>query len=108
MAGGLRQVTLRHWAALVEQCWTCGVRIGQFLEAPHLNQERTDNTPDNLAILCPTCRRMHGVGVLETQTVRVARDGLLAGTYHTNVAALHQAFTDRLHAADWSLLQKGA
>ena len=72
----IRKLALNHYRKLVSHiiCVYCGFGIEGVLEVAHLNTDRTDNDPTNWAFLCPTCHRMHDLGLIRTDTVREMRD----------------------------------
>lgn len=72
----IRKLALDHYRKLVSHiiCVYCGFGIEGVLEVAHLNTDRTDNDPSNWAFLCPTCHRMHDLGLIRTDTVREMRD----------------------------------
>ena len=39
-----------------------------------LDQIRKNNAIDNLAILCPNCHKMHDIGLIPTDVIRLLRD----------------------------------
>ena len=55
-------------------CAHCGFGIPAVLEVAHLDGERSNNDADNLAILCPTCHKMHDIDLISTETIRELRD----------------------------------
>ena len=55
-------------------CAVCGFGIEDVLEVAHLNGDRENNEPDNLAILCPNCHKMLDIDIYPTETVRLLRD----------------------------------
>lgn len=92
-------------------CVLCGFPVSELLEVAHLDQVRTNDAPDNLARLCPTCHRMHDTGLIPTVEVKEAREmaarGRMAdvGDLHRRIAA---AIASGVVRVDWSLLHKGA
>lgn len=55
-------------------CAMCGFGIAAILEVAHISQDRSDNSLDNLAILCPNCHKMHDIGLIPPEVVRAMRD----------------------------------
>jgi 5-methylcytosine-specific restriction endonuclease McrA len=55
-------------------CVYCGFGIKEVLEVAHLDCKPENCAVDNLAILCPTCHRMHDVDLIPTDVVRRLRD----------------------------------
>ena len=55
-------------------CAHCGFGIVEVLEVAHLDGDRQHNVADNLAILCPTCHKMHDLDIISTETIREMRD----------------------------------
>jgi hypothetical protein len=55
-------------------CVYCGFGIAGVLEVAHLdcNPQNCDLT--NLALLCPTCHRMHDLNLIPTEIIRNMRD----------------------------------
>ena len=49
-------------------------RYSEVLEVAHLDGNRANNSLSNLAILCPTCHRMHDIDLLPTDAVIRLRD----------------------------------
>ena len=103
-----RPVAEKAWKHIADRCWLCGLAIGQFLEVAHLDQDRANNSPENLAFLCPTCHRLHDVGVVSSQDVKEARDRWLTGHYEPDLDALRNRFEAEAPSGDWKKLQKGA
>lgn len=56
------------------QCAHCGFGVKDVLEVAHLDQNRTNNAIDNLAILCPNCHKMHDLDLIPTNVIRLMRD----------------------------------
>ena len=52
----------------------CGFGIQAILEIAHLNQDRKNNSIENLAVLCPNCHKMHDIGLIPSDVVRTLRD----------------------------------
>lgn len=55
-------------------CVYCGFGIKEVLEVAHLDCEPENCDHTNLAILCPTCHRMHDVDLIPTEVIRRLRD----------------------------------
>ena len=56
------------------ECAYCGFGIKAILEVAHLDQNRENNLADNLAVLCPTCHKMHDIGLIPTDIILQMRD----------------------------------
>lgn len=56
-------------------CVYCGFGIMAVLEVAHLDCNAHNCALDNLAILCPTCHRMHDIDLIPTDVIRHMRDG---------------------------------
>ena len=65
-----RKLALESYAHL---CACCGFGLQAVLQVAHLDQNRENNAIANLAIMCPTCHRMHDLNIITTQTVRQMR-----------------------------------
>jgi Zn finger protein HypA/HybF involved in hydrogenase expression len=68
-----RKLAFDHYHDRV-YCAYCGFGIVEILEVAHLDGNRQNNAPDNLAFLCPTCHKMHDVDIISTETIREMRD----------------------------------
>ena len=44
------------------------------MEVAHLDGNRSNNDPTNLAILCPNCHKMHDLDLITTETIILMRD----------------------------------
>jgi hypothetical protein len=55
-------------------CAYCGFGIRAILEVAHLDQKRSSNDIDNLAILCRNCHLMHDIGLIPTKIIKEMRD----------------------------------
>ncbi|MEW6235830.1 MAG: HNH endonuclease [Candidatus Omnitrophota bacterium] len=55
-------------------CAHCGFGVPAVLEVAHLDGNRTNNDPANLAILCPNCHKMHDLDLISTETIIEMRD----------------------------------
>lgn len=74
-----RKAALQHYIRQIEGvdlhvCVMCGFGIKAILEVAHLSQDRSDNSIDNLAVLCPNCHKMHDIGLIPSDAVRLMRD----------------------------------
>lgn len=74
-----RKAALQHYTRHIEGvhlhvCVMCGFGIKAILEVAHLSQDRSDNTIDNLAVLCPNCHKMHDIGLIPSDVIRRMRD----------------------------------
>jgi hypothetical protein len=52
------------------KCAYCGFGIEAVLEVAHLNHDHSCATEDDLALLCPTCHRMHDLGLIPTEVIK--------------------------------------
>ena len=68
-----RKTALDHYHDWV-YCVHCGFGIVEVLEVAHLDGNRQHNDPDNLAILCPTCHKMHDLDLISTEIIIQMRD----------------------------------
>ena len=57
-----------------KQCVYCGFGVAAVLERAHLDMNNANNAHDNLATLCPTCHRMHDIGLIPTDFIKQRRD----------------------------------
>jgi len=55
-------------------CAYCGFGVPEVLEVAHLDGNRQNNAVENLAILCPTCHKMHDIDLIPTATIVEMRD----------------------------------
>ena len=55
-------------------CVHCGFGIQEVLEIAHLDCNPQNCDVTNLAILCPTCHRMHDINLIPTAMIRSLRD----------------------------------
>lgn len=55
------------------QCAYCGFGIKAILEVAHLDQNRTNNSVENLAVLCPNCHKMHDIGLIPKEIILAMR-----------------------------------
>jgi HNH endonuclease len=55
-------------------CVYCCFGIAGVLEVAHMDQNHQNNSIDNLALMCPTCHRMHDVGLIPPDVVKTMRD----------------------------------
>lgn len=58
---------------MVNVCVMCGFGIPAVLEVAHLDQDRSNNDVDNLAVLCPNCHKMLDIGLIPPEVVRSMR-----------------------------------
>lgn len=73
--GSYRKVAMEHYRKEgYNLCMVCGFGIAHVLEVAHLDQNRKNNTVENLAVLCPNCHKMHDIGLLPTKVVQLLRD----------------------------------
>jgi 5-methylcytosine-specific restriction endonuclease McrA len=66
-----RKLAFAHYAPL---CVHCGFGIKVVLEVAHLDGDRSNNAINNLAILCPTCHKMHDLDLISTPSIIAMRD----------------------------------
>ena len=66
-----RKLALSAYAPI---CVYCGFGIKEILEVAHLDCDPENNDLANLALLCPTCHRMHDVDLIPTDVVIRLRD----------------------------------
>ena len=74
-----RKTALAHYRREVGEqgfnlCVVCGFGVQAVLEVAHLDQDRKNNSVENLAVLCPNCHKMHDIGLIPTEVVRSLRD----------------------------------
>jgi len=62
------------FAAYDRSCAYCGFGIEAVLEVAHLDGDRTNNEKENLAILCPTCHKMHDIDLIPSEVITQMRD----------------------------------
>lgn len=55
-------------------CAYCGFGIKGILQVAHLNHNRKDGSPENLAILCPTCHKMYDGNLIPKELLKELRD----------------------------------
>jgi hypothetical protein len=55
-------------------CAICGMAADTVLDLEHLDQNHSNNDPDNLAWLCKSHHWMHGAGLYPTEGVKLLRD----------------------------------
>jgi hypothetical protein len=63
----------RAFAAYPPICTYCGFGIPEILEVAHLDQNRKNNSIENLAILCGNCHKMHDIGLIPTEVIKTMR-----------------------------------
>lgn len=61
-------------AAYAPICVYCGFGIKEVLEVAHLDCKPENCALENLALLCPTCHRMHDLDLIPTEVVIRLRD----------------------------------
>jgi hypothetical protein len=70
-----RKLAFSHYEGLGQVvCAHCGFGIRDVLEVAHLDCNRTNNDPANLAILCPTCHKMYDLDLITAETIILMRD----------------------------------
>ena len=55
-------------------CAYCGFGVPEVLEVAHVDGNRSNDDIENLAILCPTCHKMHDIDLIPTDILKVLRD----------------------------------
>jgi 5-methylcytosine-specific restriction endonuclease McrA len=65
-------------------CSFCGFGLKSVLEVAHLDGNRTNNKLNNLAILCPTCHRMHDLDLITSTTIILTRSRMQKGEKAVN------------------------
>ena len=68
-------------------------RYSEVLEVAHLDGNRANNSLSNLAILCPTCHRMHDIDLLPTD----ACDSLARREAQSSMVKAHQGCREESH-----------
>ena len=111
-SGRSRKVALAHYSQAMDRCWFCGLDIPGVLEVAHIDQDRANDHPDNLAILCPTCHRLLDVGVIARAEIIQAKAEHLDGRRVHQPSLAHEVIareiSSGLRTVDWRLLSKGA
>ncbi len=74
-------------------CVHCGFGIREVLEVAHLDGNRANNSLSNLAILCPTCHRMHDIDLLPTDALR----SLARREAQSSMVKAHQGCREESH-----------
>ncbi len=54
-------------------CVVCGLQVPTCLQIAHLDHDAGNNTPDNLARLCPTHHWMYDAGLYLPEAIRLLR-----------------------------------
>ena len=60
--------------AYPHMCVYCGFGIAGVLEVAHLDCDPRNCDLSNLALLCPTCHRMHDIDLIPTEVIKSLRD----------------------------------
>ena len=69
-----RKLAFAHYGRLGPvACVYCGFGVVEVLEVAHLDCDRSNNALSNLALLCPTCHRMHDLDLIPTKVIRIMR-----------------------------------
>lgn len=93
-------------------CVSCGFGVSPLLQDAHLDGNRKNNAPENIARLCPTCHFCHDTGLLDTEVVLRGKQLVAERRAVPDAARLHDqlgwAWREGLAVVDWSLLHKGA
>ena len=66
---------------LRERCWLCGLFVPSILQAAHLDLDRTNDDPANLACLCLTCHKLQETGFVPNDIILKRRDRIEKGRY---------------------------
>jgi hypothetical protein len=66
-----RRIAFKHYPPI---CACCGFGIPEVLEVAHLDGNRSNNSVENLAILCPNCHKMLDIDLIPTRVVVEMRD----------------------------------
>jgi hypothetical protein len=70
-----RKLAFAHYGELGQVvCAHCGFGIRDVLEVAHLDCDRSNNDPANLAILCPNCHKMYDLDLITIETIILMRD----------------------------------
>ena len=74
-----RKMAISHYRSLLPEgapllCVVCGFGVEAVLEVAHISQQRSDNDPRNLALLCPNCHKMLDIGLFTQSMVTELRD----------------------------------
>ena len=70
-----RKLALAHYGRLGPvACVYCGFGVAEVLEVAHLDCDRSNNAMSNLALLCPTCHRMHDLDLIPTEVIVMMRE----------------------------------
>jgi hypothetical protein len=70
-----RKLAFAHYEQLGQiVCAHCGFGIRDVLEVAHLDCDRSNNDPANLAILCPNCHKMYDLDLITMETIILMRD----------------------------------
>lgn len=56
------------------RCVYCGFGVRDVLEVAHLDQDRSNNSIENLAVLCPNCHKMHDLDLIPTDVILRMRE----------------------------------
>ena len=76
-----RDLAFDHYLPI---CSFCGFGLKSVLEVAHLDGNRENNELKNLAILCPTCHRMHDLDFITTTTIILTRSRMQKGEAAAN------------------------
>ncbi len=71
---GIPNYRKQAFAKYAPLCVHCGFGIKEVLEVAHLDCDPRNCQLDNLAILCPTCHRMHDIDLIPTDAIIRLRD----------------------------------
>ena len=55
-------------------CVVCGLQVETCLQAAHLDHNAANNSPDNLARLCPTHHWMYDAGLYPVEAIRLLQE----------------------------------
>ena len=66
-----RKVAFKYYDPI---CAHCGFGIAAILEVAHVDCNRSNNSKENLVILCPTCHKMYDLDLISADTILLMRD----------------------------------
>ena len=66
---------------LRERCWLCGLYVPSILQRAHLDLDRSNDDPNNLASLCLTCHKLQETGFVPNDIILKRRDRIEKGRY---------------------------
>jgi predicted restriction endonuclease len=74
LRSGLPSYRKKAMEAYSHICAYCGFGIAGVLEVAHLDCDPRNCDLSNLALLCPTCHRMHDLDLIPTEVIKSLRD----------------------------------